>query len=459
MTRFIVFFGFITSSLITFSQEKPVANQVELVFTNNDKLRGSTHTGSSTELNWESPLLAHPAELKLNELMYWQQSGPATPIPDDHTARLEMNKGGVLYGKLKSINENHDVALETDYAGPLTVKRSMVRTLTLTKIHETLYQGPNTMAEWQTSNEKAWSIGPKGLKSSSAGTLTRSLPFPKNRFQINTKLTWDNALNFEIIFLSSDINSHYPENCYRVHFNRSRIELSKNWVDKNGKSHDFNFQPSVISTTIRNSEKAEITLFVNREDGQIRIAVNGENIGGWHDAIPRQGQMGDGIHLISSDFPLGIQTLSLTSWDGLLEDPIQLNAERPSISQKQIEDGYQLINLRNNDSLIAKVQAVEDGKVNAITPHGELSVPVSRMKNIALRPDFIYDEAILRNGDVLGHYPNGDTLTFQLLEFQGTKAKITSQNFGETEIDLSIFPHIDFNLYTEHIRQLRRKQN
>ncbi len=458
MTKCIVYWGLLSCAISAFAEEKPEPNHIELVFSNEDKLLGSTSSGSSKEIDWTSPLLAEPAELKLDELMYWQRRTSATPVPDNHTARLEMNKGGVLYGKLQSINSNHDVTLDTDYAGALTVKRSMIRTLTLTKLNETFYQGPTNLKDWKTLNKNAWSLGPKGLQSSQAGTLTRTLPFPKNRFQINMKLSWDSSLDFDLIFLSSNIHSHYPENSYRLNFNRSRIDLSKNWVDENGKGQDFNFLPTARPIAFQNSEEADVSIFVDRESGEISLSVNGEKVGGWIDVSPKQGKMGDGLHLISSDYSLSIQKLSVKSWDGLLEES---QSTQTRISDKQTKEGYQLINLRNSDSLIAKVKNVEGDLVNVLTPYGDLAVPLSRMKNIALRPlvDLEYDEAILRDGDVLGHYPNGDTLTFQLLEFTGNRAKVTSQNFGETEIDLSIFPHIDFNLYTEHIMQLRRKQN
>lgn len=470
MTRFLIFLGMLCFPFSVAAQGKiGTKNTVDLVFSNQDMLKGFATKGTANDLTWESPLLARPAELELSEVLYWEQTSPVTALPDDHTARLELNssndRGSVIFGKLVGISENHDVTLETSYAGTLTVKRPFISTLTLLKRTSTYYSGPQRLESWHTFGDSRWSLDSRGLTSPRQGAIARDLPFPNDLFELTLELSWESFLNPELKILTSDSSNLTPDNHYRLKFEHRHIILAKHWIDEAGELNEFVFPNSVSirNTGLRDRESAEFTISMNRGTGEIKLSVDGTTIGGWVDQNPQQGRFGNGFQIMSGSLPLTIGSIQLTSWDGLLESSVRdPEVRRPTISKDEQAAGFQAIGLRNGDSITAKVKTIEDGQIQLQTPFGGVSVPTDRMKNIALRPlkeEPVpeYDEAKREAGDVSARFPSGDSLVFQLRSFNGTKAQIYSQYFGNAEIDLSVFSSIDFNLYTEHIRQLRRK--
>ena len=132
---------------------------------------------------------------------------------------------------------------------------------------------------------------------------------------------------------------------------------------------------------------------------------------------------------------------------------------KPEVKEKPKDkaDEAGRMKLRNGDSISGEVTKIADGVMHVKTPFAEVKLPVSRVRNIMLKPASL-EEPIRRNGDVRAWFPDGSSIVFRL---EGTsKEAITgsSQTFGKAEFKTTAFNRLEFNIHDPKINDLRAEQ-
>ena len=448
MRRLTLFLLCVTSAL---------AQDVTLTFRNGDNMTGTVVGGAQDVVQFSADFLEAPASLRSSGLLHWEQTEMAKPLPEGHAAEVRFNKGGVLYGSLVGL-EADSVRLKTSYAGDLILPRAMIRTLTMSQRGRPVYQGPTPLSSW-TGLEGVWTTGGASISSKGAATLARSVDFPQDRFSVQFSLEWQNSPQMAVLLLADSVETGDPENTFEFSIKGNRAILHKLLVDETGRQQRLQIGEHALPIFRDRLTRGEFRLDINRESGEVIFIFNKEVQAEWLDPDPARGTFGRGMILQSFNDPLQLSSLSVREWDGAVAQASTTLPLLLEMTEEQKEAGYQHITLRNGDVITGKVQSLDTEQVTISTLDGELEVPLSRMNSVALRAlrENEYDEAIRLKGDVTGHYPDGQTLTFQIKSIEGLNALVFSQNFGETSIDLSVFSRVDFNLYDPVLIAKRKK--
>jgi hypothetical protein len=103
--------------------------------------------------------------------------------------------------------------------------------------------------------------------------------------------------------------------------------------------------------------------------------------------------------------------------------------------------------LSNRDTIEGEVIGIEGEMIKIKTPFTEVTFPVNRINNIALKKANPMPTARLNNGDVKALLADGSSLVFRLDNVKDDKLSGYSDNFGRAEFLQSAFKRIEFNLY------------
>ena len=432
---------------------------VLLTFQNGDTLAGNLQSGTGDSLTLEAEFLKKPAKLRTNGLLHLEQTSTAQLLPSGHTAEVTFNKGGIIYGALAQLEED-SLTLQTGYAGEVTLPRAMIRTLTISRQGRSIYQGPSPLESWNTL-EGVWEKEVSGISSKGAAAIAREVSFPDDRFSLEWTLAWTNSPQMALMFLTDTTESASPANCFELSLRGNRAVLHKIKVTEQGRQQRVQIGETVLPIFRQRLMQADLKLDLDRISGDILFHLNGVQLARWSDPDPKGTFPGSGLLLQAYNQEMTVLSLAVREWDGST-DRSDTRPDLPvSITEDEQSRGFQQITLRNGDIVIGKVDQLDTNAVTLTTDEGVVVVPLQRMTSVALRGlrENEYDEAIRLKGDVTGHYPNGESLTFQLKSLDGMKAQAFSQNFGDTEIDLRVFTKIDFNLYDPELIAARRRSS
>jgi hypothetical protein len=111
--------------------------------------------------------------------------------------------------------------------------------------------------------------------------------------------------------------------------------------------------------------------------------------------------------------------------------------------------------LSNGDSLAGEVTTIENGVITVNSPLGEVKLPVSRLRTVALKP-VEAERCKRRNGDVRAWFDDGSSIVFLLESSDDETITGSSQNFGTATFRTAAFNRIEFNIYSPEYEDLRR---
>jgi hypothetical protein len=100
------------------------------------------------------------------------------------------------------------------------------------------------------------------------------------------------------------------------------------------------------------------------------------------------------------------------------------------------------------------VISIAEGMITLKTSFDEVKLPVSRLRNIMLKPASL-EEPKRMIGDVRGWFLDGSSLVFRIDQVDADKIRGFSQNFGSAEFNLKAFSRLEFNIYSQKLESLR----
>lgn len=202
------------------------------------------------------------------------------------------------------------------------------------------------------------------------------------------------------------------------------------------------------------------------KSGKVCLLVNDRMIESWIDPDVAKGQFGHSLHFVAQNAtPLRISRIAVAPWDGVVERMPEprvgilrqlANPELPEESKPATPATPQAgrMELANGDSLSGEVLAITGGVMTVKTPLGEIKVPVSRLRSVALQKTAL-ERCKRRNGDIRAWFANGSSIVFQLDGVKDATLLGSSQNFGSATFQLAAFNRIEFNIHDPDLEDQR----
>ncbi len=426
-------------------------------FQNGDQLTGQMEALSVEQLTWSSEILKEPAEFDLKHVVDVTMP-PRLNSPEGqtgHQASLQMTNGDSINGRLAGLTDD-EIRLNTWYAGELTFRRVNVQSVEISQAADIFYRGPNSIEEWtQARKEGGWTVEGGALHTDTPAGIARELEFP-DECKIAFDASWSpGTFRPRIIFYSSDITSSNPGAGYELVFQGNSVQLRESGTN--------NLLGNPVSAgNLRVNEKARIEIRASLKSGKFLLFVDGELLEMWEDGDVDRDELGKGFHIVSQDSsPLRISNIELSAWDGYVDEVPNRNArfqrgdfgdgfdfageEMETEPEKEVAPEGRMV-LRNGDSIAGEVTGITDEQITLKTSFTEVTFPVSRLKNIVLKPADMETPKRMA-GDVRATLADGSELVFQLNGVEGDELLGFSQNFGHARFKRDAFKRIEFNIY------------
>lgn len=421
-----------------------------LSFRSGDSLSGEPVSITEGQMVWSSPILKEPARFPVDKLRELRNTDP-TPAPEtDHVAVVELTNGDIVRGRLLTLNTDA-LVLDTSYAGTLTIRRAMMKTLHIDELGGIVYTGPRDLDGWfQSQKPESWSYENNSLVTQKSGVIGRELQLP-DAIDISFELEWRNSLQFRTILFGADARTYSQTESIELMISQGYVHLRKR---VKGSTETIGTQRV---PEFNSHEKARIRLLASRKTGQFRLIVNDRIAGTWTDADVDGMPAGKALQFATqSDFLLRISRIRVRPWDGTLaQDPgTEENPKETKESEEKPSGSGQRIILRNGDVVFGDVGRVEGGKLRVTTKRGELIIPVNRMRNIELGVDPAQLEEPKRmQGDIRVWHPDGGRITFRLDSLAEGVMTGYSQTFGTASFQLNAFEKVELDYLRFHLEQ------
>jgi len=424
-------------------------------FGNNDRLSGSLESLSADSLIWKSPLLEKPAPFFLKDVVDLSLPASQPEQKVDHEAILSLTNGDTVRGQLASVDDKI-VSLDTWYAGRLNFNRLMVSGLKIESESSLLYRGPLGMDGWrQTGESKAWSFNRASFVASGKGGIARDGLLP-DESSVAFNVAWKgDSLGLKLNLYSNDPSSDTDASGYELYFKNGSITL------RNRKTSAY--LGSSQSQALLENDKVRIEVRTSLKSGKICLFVNEQIIEVWTDpdVANARNKFGKCLQFISlNSQPMRISSIGVGTWDGQIEKMPEprnglrfqlgmgglqgLREEVKPAPKEKTKDGR--MELANGDSLAGDVTSIQDGILSVKTTLGEVKIPVSRVRTIALKKADL-ERCIRRNGDIRAWLPDGSSIVFRLDAVGDGTLTGSSQNFGTADFKLSAFSRVEFNIH------------
>ena len=429
-------------------------------FANNDVLTGSPESIAPDTLLWKSPLLEEPASFQLEKVLELSLPASAPDKPADHEAVVTLTNGDSIRGQLASVDDE-TVALDTWFAGRLKFRRVMVTGVKIEEKTDFLYRGPTGIDGWIQSKESpAWIYERAAFRSSAAGSIARE-NLLSDECVISFDAAWKgDSIRMRVILFSDDAATDNPSAGYELSFQRGSVHL------RNAKTQSF--LGSAQSQALMENDRVRVEIRASLKSNRIALTINNRIVEVWNDPDARKAQLGKALHFISgSPLPLRISNIRVAPWDGVIDkmpEPqpgfgmmrfgmpgMREKPAPPPVTEKNKEERMELA---NGDTLTGEVTSIQDGSIAIKTPLGDISLPVSRLRTLALEP-VEAERSIRRNGDVRAWFPDGSSIVFRLDDCGDGTLTGSSQNFGSATFNLAAFSRIEFNIYSRQYEEIR----
>jgi len=429
-------------------------------FANGDQLSGSMDSLTTERLVWNSPILEKPTPFFLKSVLDLKLNATQPKSDARHEATVSLTNGDSVRGQLASITDDA-VELDTWYAGRMKFRRVMISDVQVDERPVLFYQGPEGVEGWtQTEEPPVWTFRDSSFRSVSAGGIARDVAMP-DECSISFVAGWRGTFALKLNFFSDDIRQDSPESGYSMTFQQRSIFLQsgKNQLALGRIANAF---------ALQENEKAKIEVRASAKSGQISVFIDGKCIALWKDPDVATNKIGRGIHFITlNSSPVRISHIRVAAWDGVVDETpeiqpaagirqfggLDLQDDPKPLVEEKPKKGRMM--LRNGDSLAGEVVAINGDMITIKTPFKEVRLPVEMLKSVALKPADP-ERCKRENGDVRGWFPDGSSIVFRLEEVgaDGTLAG-TNQNFGAARFKLQAFSRIEFNIYSEELKDLR----
>lgn len=434
-------------------------------FSNNDRLAGSMESLTTERIVWKSPLLEKPVPFFIKNVLDLTLTPSKPDSGPHHEASVTLTNGDMIRGQLASVSDE-DVELDTWFAGRMKFNRLMIRDVRISERPDFVYQGPDSLDDWEQSGDKpAWTYQDSGFRSTSPGSIARDVNLP-DECSVAFDAAWRGSLGLKLVFFSKDLTTDHPASGYEMTIQTRSVYL------RSCKTQKFlGHTPNAV--TLQENEKARIEIRASLKSGKICLFVDGHIIDVWTDPDVALNDIGRGIHFISlNESPVRISRIEVGTWDGDvdqipapqilgglrrfgnmgIQDEMEDEGDEPMPADDSL--ATERMELRNGDTIAGEVLSISDGRITVKTPFREVRIPIESLRSVALKPVDL-ERCKRENGDVRAWFPDGSSLVFRLEAVDGDSLTGFSQNFGTVGFKVAAFSRIEFNIYDLDFDEIR----
>lgn len=452
LVSIISFFSIV--SLIAEEKEKAAEKEspAKLTFIDETAVTGIVHSvdGEKKTLQFSSPAIKGTATLKTEQLLDLQFDHEDKETEADHYALTtikhrynEEPPQDTIRGEFVGL-DNQFITLDTWYAGPLKLKRSMVEGLNIYQNSPRLFNGPSSFEGWTTSEGKIednWIFKQRSFISKNSRTIARKIEFGE-KMKLSIKVAWKNSPQFYVGFFANTAKANYSPRGYNLRIQTGYIQLYRRGPEGN--------QMDLFSeghSGLREQENAVFDFYIDRNpSGKNGLYIDGQKLTEWQDTNDLKG-FGDWLVFTpQNNRPMKISDIIVSQWDG------QLPADDETAEDTGSEEIFkglsgQRIDLANGDAILGEITSVEEGRAHLKTDLGAMQVPIPRISSFELTP--IEDQPRMYHQDVRAWFNEGGSVTLRLDALTPTTLKGYSQVFGQAEFKLKAFSRIEFNVWSK----------
>ena len=424
----------------------------ELIFPDGDSLPGLPG-GISPEnfLLWDSPLFLKsqsPFRSKAIDSIHFSTTAPqnngSTIASITFQSRVDK-LFDVIEGELLSFDD-HEVKLRTWYAGDLSLKRKMLRSIKVATEAPAIVKSPRKIEDWQRIGDRgaeAWQVDGKNLVSLDRGSIAKELPELPNQIKLEFELEYNFSPSLRIYFFADSGEDWMPQTGYSISIQRGPVQFLKK---VNNLSTPLQMKAIGRRPSFREEKPTKIDIYIDRAKGQFTLYLDGEPITSATDPDPlldtnwwHLSSIQNRNHIISE--------FAIRSWNGKLPQPkgyLDFRQDLPILGEQ--------IELHNGDTIIGKATDIKKGKLHIETEFVPISVPISRLRSFQITSQEEREEPKAYPRDIRAHFHHGGHVTLRLSDISNTNITGYSQVFGMATFDLRAFTHIDFNVYDTEFR-------
>lgn len=452
--------------LLSFPLERIAAEEdaplgASLRFPNGDVLEGSP-SGLTEDgfLLWESELFQsgnERFEIRQSDSISLGESSPP-PEPSGQEAALAKvtfqphveDSVDTMQVELVGFDDQ-SVQVKTWYAGDLTLKRSMLRQIEVDGKSTPLVNGPGTIDDWNQIGDKgAWQIKAGVMSCQKEGSIARKFSDLPDSLHLSFDLNFETSPYIRIYFFANTGVESRPAETYSIQIGRAQMMFMK----KVGRRHiPLELEDVKGRNRFEPGEDQRVDLYVDRKKGLFSLYIEGEVIATARDDTPLM--EGDWWHFETrSGRTQSVENFAIRAWDGELPEKTTFLEFR-----EELRGDGQPIELQNRDTILGKVETIEDGKLLITTEFMPISVPIERLKSFEITSKKEGEEPRIYPGGVRAYFWSGGFVSFRLSDISPTTISGYSQVFGDATFDLRAFSHISFNPYNEEFRERRGESN
>jgi hypothetical protein len=404
--------------------------QDTLAFLNKDQLHGYLLAiDADGSLHWQSPEARDPIVFKDGAVSQIKLDSHK-PAATTSEARIVLTNGDILPGNIVSLDDK-TLALDTWYAGRISVPRAMLRSISpLSDTANILYAGPTSLDGWtvgRMGNPGSWSYKDGALIGNSYGTIGRDVKLPDmSILSFDLNMQGNQQIGIGIYADHPDITG----NCYMLQLSGGFAELQR-YSRNTGSTVIGNAQ---MQNAIRH-DKTHVELRTSKDKKSIWLLLDGKMMKQWTDPADFSGGGGSIIFAAQPGSIVKISGIKVARWNGKFDESASPTGKT----------GSDTVQLANDDKVTGHLESIQDGKAKFSSDYAELTIPLERVEELDLA-NTSAGQATAAPANVRAWLPDGGNITMQLTQWDAKTCTGSSPNFGTATFSPDAFSRIEFNL-------------
>ncbi len=447
-----------------------------VVYRDGDLLRGKLETlaPEGGTLQWKCARPDAPSAFALDGLhAIFLATQPMPAGVREHRTLVTLTNGDRLSGDLKTLDEKC-VKLDTWYAGVLTLKRAMVRSVETGTAAGVLYDGPKDAAEWTAvkadAEAKPWTFenGALVVRKGQHIAVWRQVPGMPDTVRIEVEAQLTPYLEAGIVLCAGE----KPDTGLRWQIEpQEGTAILTAWAGKARKcSAQIQTPPGAPAKLVFLLDRRKGTCAVETEAGAAsggmglsqRAMVVPQRRGG---GPPVAGEAEKGMARVAEVTGMTPAALSgdrivlQSSTRGDSDDPAWFRVKFTEIRVLRWDGrttgecimepapAEDRVCLASGDIASGRIKGISKGKIVLETPYARMKFPVAEVAKMEFSGKGA-EQARLRPGDIRAVFADGSVcLTLSLSELRRGVLKGASENFGSVSLPLAAMARLDFGLY------------
>jgi hypothetical protein len=342
--------------------------------------------------------------------------------------------------------DGEKAVLETWYAGEVTVARKMIQSIVpVLPEGAVVFEGPVGLEGW-TIGKVVSAIGDAGewkyrngaFYATNAASIARDVNIP-DMARIEFDLAWKGVFQLAFAIYTDymqpiNLANKDTEPQFSGFYSLQLNSFSANLLPVK-KNDPLRYLGQVSVPAFNQKNAAHVEIRASKPARSVALYVDGQLIKQWIDTEEFAGE-GSGVRLVhQGQGRIRLSHFRVSEWNGQTDEKLM---GIPDVKQD-------VAKLRNGDKVSGDVLSIQDGKMIVSTGGTQLTVPLSRVKQIDLASPGIErktDDA----SNIRAVFTRGGSVTFQLIEWEGGRIVGTSPNFGQLAFDSTAFSKVELEL-------------